>query len=118
MKLPILFLIAGLLILSANTNADSISSWTANTAYSSNVVFPSCATSNNFIYCVGGLTQGLAAIKSVYSTPITNNNIGAWTSNTQYPSNVDSESCATSNNFIYCIGGISTSLIIQSSVYS
>ncbi|MDE1768167.1 MAG: hypothetical protein KGH62_02260, partial [Candidatus Micrarchaeota archaeon] len=116
MKLPILFLIAGLLILSANTNADSISSWTANTAYSSNVVFPSCATSNNFIYCVGGLTQGLAAIKSVYSTPITNNNIGAWTSNTPYPDNVAEQSCVPHNGFIYCMSGLT--VLASNSVYS
>ena len=84
---------------------NAIGAWTATTPYPVPIMYQSCVvSSNNYVYCIGGLS-GSTASNSVYSAPITNNAIGAWTANTPYPANVEGASCVFNNNQIYCIGG-------------
>lgn len=68
---------------------------------------PSCVVSNNYIYCIG--SQNINNSSSVnltetYYAPLSDGAIGSWSRTTTYPSNVSDLSCATTNNYIYCVG--------------
>ena len=66
----------------------------------------SCATSNNYVYCIGGgENPNYADIQSngSYSSKLGLNML--WKSQTPYPTPIAAPSCAIYNNYIYCVGG-------------
>lgn len=79
-------------------SADYLGNWKLNTNNYPISSSPSCVLNGAYIYCIGGVSN------VVYAAPITNNVIGAWTSNTAYPGANDPD-CVSTNNYIYCIGG-------------
>jgi N-acetylneuraminic acid mutarotase len=70
------------------------------------VVWSSCVSASNNIYCIGGAPGAQYASNLVYHAPIlASNALGAWVATTNFPSNIDSPSCVSYNQNIYCIGG-------------
>jgi hypothetical protein len=100
------------LTFTVNTPPGSYLGWANTTAIPQSLSGESCIAVTNEIYCVGGsnqITQALSQI--VYSDSISNTELlGSWgsTSNS-YPLPIESQSCVTSTNDIYCIGGFSGS---------
>jgi hypothetical protein len=87
-------------------HAEAIGSWVKTTSYPSKTQDLSCVTSDDYIYCVGGVVSPSGAHEnSVYYAPLSSSGIGAWTQTTSYPIAVYSLSCVTSESYIYCIGG-------------
>ncbi len=69
----------------------------------------SCATSNNYIYCIGG-GQNPNAYGNSYlqSSGSFSAKLGLnllWKEQTSYPTPIAAPSCAIYNNYIYCVGG-------------
>jgi hypothetical protein len=81
-------------------------SWTSTTNYPVNAYGGSSVISGNDIYSVGGIVSGIVGTINVYYAPISSTGVGTWSSTTNYPITVASQSCVTYNNNVYCIGGI------------
>ena len=91
----------------APISSSGISSWTKTTSYPTPIFLDSCSQYNNYVYCVGGNTTTASGYdtNSVYYAQLSSSGIGAWTSTTPYPTNIEVTSCSTYNGYIYCVGG-------------
>ena len=58
------------------------------------------------------IASALASISYTQAEPV-----GSWTTQTVYPTKISSHSCATYSGYIYCVGGI-TDTILTGAVYS
>lgn len=86
--------------------ASGLGSWTQTTLYPTPITWSSCATSNGYIYCVGGGTDDAGDFTSdVYYAPVSSSGVGTWSSATSYPQEVYLESCVTSSGYLYCVDG-------------
>ncbi|MCL5440695.1 MAG: hypothetical protein M1448_02330 [Candidatus Marsarchaeota archaeon] len=92
----------------APLSASGVGAWQQTSSYP----FPgvtSCATSNGYIYCVGGYTNGgninSGYLSNVYYASISSSGVGAWQQTSTYPIPDAGASCTISNGYIYCIGG-------------
>ena len=65
----------------------------------------SCATYNDYIYCVGGTPWQSAYYSSAYYAHLSSSGVGPWFSTTLYPTAIAGQSCTTYGGYIYCIGG-------------
>lgn len=93
-------------------SAETLGSWTQTSTYSSVIAYPSCATYDGYIYCVGGYYGSgeaqdeveYAQLSTLVSSPDSDT---TWKSATSYPVSFDGGSCAidTSIGYIYCVGG-------------
>ena len=63
-------------------------------------------SSVNYIYCVGGATAAGVNTNAVYYATLTAGTVGAWSSGTNYPTNIEAESCVTNLGFITCVAGL------------
>ena len=88
-------------------SASGVSSWTKTTSYPISIYLDSCDTYNSYIYCVGGNTTTSSGYdtNSVYYAQLSSTGVGAWSSTTPYPTNVEVTSCSTYNGYLYCVGG-------------
>jgi hypothetical protein len=91
--------------------------WAETTGYpfTTGVDEASCATLSGEIYCVGGYTGPTISL-DVYQAALSSSGVGQWTTATDYPLGVWSESCVASGG-IYCVGGASGGNAILNSVY-
>ncbi len=96
------------LVYSAQASGGTIGSWSSQTSYPTDIQSQSCDISNGYIYCVGGYnnTNGYYSTNAVYSAPASSGTIGGWSTQINYPTQIDVHSCVISNNYIYCIGGL------------
>jgi hypothetical protein len=100
-------------ISSSGGDASTWTSQTSNLLAVSGSYLDSCVTANNYIYCMGGETSGNTV--QYAKIPSGGGPTGAWTSQTSNKLVVgeNEESCVTANNYIYCMGGSSTSPYLQ-----
>ena len=103
-------------LLSEPASAESISSWSATTAYPTPVGASSCAISSGFIYCVGGAIPS-EYTSAVYFAPVSSSGVGTWSSTTSYPFAIYQPSCDISSDFIFCVGGYPGGPSLTSAVY-
>ncbi len=69
-----------------------------------------CMETMNSMICVGGGnglagTDGTQGVDNVYVSALSSAGLGAWTQTTNYPLAIKDHSCATYNNYVYCVGG-------------
>ena len=76
----------------------------------------SCISSSGYVYCVGGwvyvescdyysCVPVPSSVNNVYYAPLSSQGIGGWTQTNSYPAPPNTtESCASSNGYIYCMG--------------
>jgi hypothetical protein len=93
----------------APVSSSGVGAWSSTASYPVSVGVPSCTIAGGYIYCVGGY-GGPFVSQAVYYAPISSSGVGTWTSTTPYPVTpgiygVYGESCATSEGYIYCVGG-------------
>jgi len=91
----------------AAPSTGNITGWAAETPYPQTVNGQSCVDYSGYLYCVGGSYDGAGDdIASSYFAPVsTNGTVGSWSATTQFPIPIDSQSCAASTGFVYCVGG-------------
>ncbi len=91
---------------SSSTSQGITLAWGTTSSYPIDVWTSSCVASSGYIYCVGGSSGAFGtALDSVYYAQLSGSGVGSWTNTTTYPTVVSGESCVTSSNTIYCIGG-------------
>lgn len=96
----------GFLVSTANlAHAESLGSWTATSNYPSQLAGMGCALVSGYVYCVGGFDTNYNSYDDSYYAPVSGTGIGTWDPGPAYPTAVDSESCASANSTIYCVGG-------------
>lgn len=73
------------------------------------VIGQQCVNSSAYIYCVGGQDYNGGPRNAIFSTnPLSSSssNVSSWTTdNNVYPQSINAQSCVTSGNDLYCIGG-------------
>jgi hypothetical protein len=80
--------------------------WSSANSYPTPDLYQSCVASSGNIYCIGGFNYDNGTDNLTYYAPISNSGVlGQWSSANSYPANVEDQSCITSSNNIYCIGG-------------
>jgi len=83
-------------------------SWNSTTSYPMGVNDPSCVASGGYVYCVGGYsgpTLSFTTTNAVYYAAMSpSGGLVGWKSTTGYPTVTDG-SCATSGEYIVCVGG-------------
>jgi hypothetical protein len=93
-------------VYAAPTTAN-ITVWTPETPYPQTVNGQSCVAYSGYLYCVGGTYDDSGDdIATSYFAPLASNGtVGSWSATTQFPIPIDSQSCAASSGFVYCVGG-------------
>ena len=82
--------------------------WEPTTSYPTGIYLHSCAIYSVYIYCVGGST-GSSVTAAVYYAEISSTGIvGSWTLTTSYPGSIYEHSCAIYSDYVYCVGGYTT----------
>ncbi|MDA4127609.1 MAG: hypothetical protein OK452_10495 [Thaumarchaeota archaeon] len=114
----------------ASLSATGIGGWNHTTSYPGGDFLPSCAASNGYIYCIGGLARNpdthggvnyfaLSGTQSkVYYAPVSSIGIGTWSATTDYPIQVAFLSCSASSGYLYCVGGEQSGGATVNGVYS
>lgn len=91
-----------------SSSAANITSWNGDAnSYPTNIQAQSCVAYSGYAYCVGGsYDEYQDDVASSYFTPIgSTGTLGTWDNTTAYPVPTDSQYCAASSGYIYCVGG-------------
>ncbi len=91
-----------------SSSSSNITSWTPDSIlYPRTIYAQACVASSGYVYCVGGTYDDAGDdVNSSYYAPLSSNGaVGSWSSTTPYPVPVDSQYCAASSGYIYCVGG-------------
>jgi hypothetical protein len=89
----------------ASISSTGIGAWTRTTSYPTSTSLQSCVTAGSYVYCVGGGPSSATATSAVYYSMLSSSGVGAWTSTTNYPTPIESQSCVVTGSYLYCIGG-------------
>jgi hypothetical protein len=93
-------------VYSASVSSTSMGSWVQDSDYPETVGLQSCVSSGGYAYCVGGSYDDAGDdIASSYYAPLTSAGLGTWNATTAFPVAIDSQSCAASSGYVYCIAG-------------
>jgi hypothetical protein len=69
------------------------------------VVGQSCVNGTAAIYCIGGIDSNGSLSNNVYSATVSSSGLSGWSSDPAYPQTVGFQSCVSSDNYAYCVGG-------------
>ena len=109
-----------------SSSSGNITGWTPDSSlYPQEIYAQACVVNSGFVYCVGGTYDdaGDDVNSSYYASLSSAGVVGAWTSTTAYPVPVDSQYCAASSGYIYCVGGwheedgTNATRVVSTSVY-
>ena len=89
----------------APLSSSGIGSWSQTTAYPGNLYFPTCFSSDSYIYCLGGADGNNNAQSTDYYATLSSTGVGTWTKTTAYVVQASGQACAISSGYIYCLGG-------------
>ena len=92
----------------AQLSSSGIGSWTLTTAYPQGVYFPTCFSTSDYVYCIGGADSNDNAVSTDYYASLSSSGVGAWTQTTAYPIAASGQACVISSGYIYCVGGEET----------
>ena len=101
----------------ATISSTGLGQWTKSTSYPFPVWGQSCAAASSVVYCVGGITGPKTNTSQVYYASLSSNGVGQWSSTTTYPVRILQESCVTSGNYIYCIGGLGANSVYFARIF-
>jgi N-acetylneuraminic acid mutarotase len=114
----------------ASLSSAGIGTWMRTSSYPQGAFLPTCAASNGYVYCVGGVARGPGVHggvnyyalsntqNNVYFAPLSSSGIGNWTQTTNYPIQVAALSCVASSVYLYCVGGEQSGGTTVNGVYS
>ncbi|MDE1871571.1 MAG: beta-propeller fold lactonase family protein [Candidatus Micrarchaeota archaeon] len=90
----------------AQVSSSGVGSWSITSNYPVTIYDNTCAVSGNYLICSGGKVTGVASPYSgTYFTSLSSTGVSAWLPAANYILPFYSGGCATSNSFIYCVGG-------------
>lgn len=115
-NISFLFLIAFFLT-STVVSAQTIGTWQSTNKPPISTTEGSCVTSSGYIYCVGGATSSGYYTNQTYYAQLSSSGIGAWQKTTNYPQNVDQQSCVAYSGYIYCVGGTTSDKFSTNTTY-
>jgi len=101
----------------APLSSSGIGKWSLTTPYPTGVYYPACFSSQEDVYCVGGVSAGGSSSNSVYYASLSSNGVGAWQQTTAYPESLSGQSCVIVSSTIYCVGGQGNNGAYSSSVF-
>lgn len=107
-------------VYSAPVSSAGIGKWTSEASYPTDLEGSSCVVSEGYVTCVGGLTDIGVNTNMVYYASLSSGTVGAWTATTDYPINLEGESCVGTPGYITCVGGQYNPLVsgyVTSAVY-
>jgi hypothetical protein len=108
--------------ISASTGTSfNIQGWNPTAGYPIPIWTQSCVAPPGMIACVGGLTgtNTVADVTgAVYYASASPSGVGQWKSGTSYPVATREESCVTSSDEVYCVGGYTNASISASAYYA
>jgi hypothetical protein len=99
----------------ANVSSSGIGAWKPTSAYP--LYYPSCYSSSDYVYCIGGTDSSQNPISTSYYAQLTPTGISQWTQTTSYPTSLSGQACAISGTYIYCVGGEGSTNSYSISVY-
>ncbi len=96
-----------------SSSSGNITGWTLGlNLYPQNIGGQSCVASSGYVYCIGGTYDNASDdVNASYYAPLSSNGVvGTWSATKSFPIPVDSQSCAASSGYIYCVGGFGEAL--------
>ena len=109
-------------VYSAQIQNGTVSAWTQQLNYPSNVYDHQCTGYSGYIYCIGGINDLSTAsvVNSVFSASISGGTVGSWVLQGNYPMEIGQQQCEAYSGYIYCVGGASagSNNEVFNSVYS
>jgi hypothetical protein len=89
-----------------------VGNWIRTTNYPRIIWNEACATHSGYIYCIGGGGSPSSDTQTVYYAELSPSGgiLGNWMAATDYPVPIDSQSCTTLGDYIYCVGGATNTL--------
>lgn len=96
---------------------ESLGNWSATTNYPIAIGAQQCLTSDTYIYCIGGLSRSGNSDSVYYAKIGSSGALGSWLQATSYPITISSQGCATADNKILCVGGLTGKSNISSSSF-
>ena len=106
----------------APISSTGIGTWLTTNSYPISLADESCTSSSGYVYCVAGAnTEATPAtpLNLVYYAPVlASGALGAWSSASPYPLSVNDHVCNFYNNYVYCLGGATTSGFVSSAYYA
>jgi N-acetylneuraminic acid mutarotase len=93
--------------------------WLNTSSYPNQIDYPSCTAYGNSIYCIGGYNNSFGSVDATYHASVSRSGgLGPWAASANsYPTNDEEQSCVTSSNNIYCIGGMSNQDGLDNATY-
>jgi hypothetical protein len=87
--------------------------WNETTSYPFAPGNLSCVVNDGFVYCVGGYNDtsplNITESNDTFYASLSPTGVGQWIRTTDYPMAIGDESCISSSDYIYCVGGFSGS---------
>ncbi len=102
----------------APLNGTEAGTWTKAADYPFKVFNESCAVSDGYVYCVGGIGPDDTAVSEVEYARLLPSGIAGWMLADYYPERIAAESCSTYSGRLFCVGGLNASSFAVNSVYS
>ena len=97
--------------------ASGMGGWTRTIDYPFGVYDESCAVSQGYIYCVGGISSNSSAVSAVEYARLSPSGIADWRNASSYPVKIAAESCSAYASRLYCVGGLNATSMAIDSVY-
>jgi len=100
----------GVIVSATNSSSGQLSTWVPTTGYPFAVEAFSCVSSGGYVYCVGGAndtspTTVVGDMNGTYYASLSGTGVGPWMPTTNYPIGIQDQSCVSSTDYIYCVGG-------------
>ena len=90
---------------SASISGGAIGGWNPSSVFPSGRIEHACATDGSYMYVMGGLGAGCAALSDVYSASIGSGAIGTWNTQTPLPAGRSYLQAVACGGYLYVIGG-------------
>jgi len=89
----------------AQLSPTGIGVWSKTASYPLNAYLPSCVSTGQTIYCLGGVDSSDNPLGNAFYATLTDAGIGGWIPTTSYPLPATGQACGASSGFISCVGG-------------
>jgi hypothetical protein len=85
----------------------NITVWNSGGNYPLTINGESCVAYSGYLFCIGGTYDDAGDdVATAYYAPLgSGGSIGSWSASTPFPVPIDSQSCAASGGYVYCLGG-------------
>ena len=97
--------------------SSGIGEWIRTIDYPFGVYDQSCAVSQGYIYCVGGIGSNSSTVSAMEYAQLSPSGISEWKTTSSYPVKISAESCSAYTSRLYCVGGLNATSIAVDLVF-